>query len=440
MMSLEDQRRGSVQAQDQRECSILTLPPEITSEIFVQCLKGQVHPAPLAAPLIFLAICRSWHAIAVSTPALWAELNLNFSRLPLAPGKVAEIIIAWFSRAGTLPLSFRTSTLFLKDQESLKFGLRTVIHGYAARLQVLRVYGNPHILLGLPSGAVFPLLRKLDLGSWSSFIDEPPIEAFQMVPLLQTLSLDTVPPAVLKIPWEQLTHVVASNIGVAVGMSVLRSAPYLRQFCLNGPSGHLHITDTPNPGPPLLHSHLLLLELRYAEELIPLLTLPALEKFDISGAFADIFPLRFISSPSLQTFTFGTSTPAVSLRWIQHMEHLTTLELNSPKWPHKDELIRTLNRAHQPQFLPKLRSLALLQCESKEVTESLLEALHSRAGPVDEGFAVLRQFRLQWPYYAGYEGTDAINRRRSSIHTDEMEKLVARGMEIYVGTGDKNYF
>jgi hypothetical protein len=183
-----------------------------------------------------------------------------------------------------------------------------------------------------------------------------------------------------------------------------------------------------------------LLELRYAEELIPLLTLPALEKLDINGVHDDIFPLRFISSPSLQTFTFGASTPAVSLRWIQHMEHLTTLELNSPEWPHKDELIRALNRAHQPQFLPKLHSLALLQCESEEVTESLLEALHSRAGPVVEGLAVLRQFRLQWPYYGSDVGTDAINDRRSSIRTDEMEKLAARGMEIYVGTGDKNYF
>jgi hypothetical protein len=43
----------------------------------------------------------------------------------------------------------------------------------------------------------------------------------------------------------------------------------------------------------------------------------------------------------------------VSLQWI-------TLELGSPEWQQRDELFRALNRADDPQFLPKLQSLALL--------------------------------------------------------------------------------
>jgi hypothetical protein len=59
-MSLECQRRGSAQAQqDQIEYPILTLPPEITSAIFVQCLNARVIPDPLAVPSISLAIYRS---------------------------------------------------------------------------------------------------------------------------------------------------------------------------------------------------------------------------------------------------------------------------------------------------------------------------------------------------------------------------------------------
>jgi hypothetical protein len=216
-------------------------------------------------------------------------------------------------------------------------------------------------------------------------------------------------------------------------MTSLESAPCLRQFCLIGAYASFDITDT-SDFTPLFHSHLLLLKLRYAEKLIPLLmiTPPTLEKLDLGGDHDDLSPLPFIPSPFLQTFTFDASTPTVSLRWIQHMEHLTTLELSSPEWLQKHAFIRVLNRAHQPQFLPKLHSLSLLRCEFEEVTESLLEALHS-TGAVDEGLAVLQRFRLQWPYISD-EGPDTLNGRCSSIRTDELEKLVARGMEIYVRT------
>jgi hypothetical protein len=238
----------------------------------------------------------------------------------------------------------------------------------------------------------------------------------------------------LKIPWQQLTHVVAQDVELAEAMGILQKAPYLRKFEFDGTYAD------GDPGPRVLHSSLVFLSLRNAERLIPLLTLPAIEKILISGAHNIVNPLPLISSNSLRSFTFGNATPAVSLGWLQHTEHLTTLELDSPKWPHKDELLRALNRAHEPQFLPKLRNLALLECEFAEVTESLLQALHSRAGPAEQGNATLQSFRLQWPSEDVQVNVDALYRCRSSIRTDELQKLVARGMEIYVGTDGKNYF
>ncbi|KAJ7108306.1 hypothetical protein C8R44DRAFT_531522, partial [Mycena epipterygia] len=51
----------------------LTLPNEITSQIFVACLPedGRVTPSPHTAPLLLAQICRHWRNIATSTCELW---------------------------------------------------------------------------------------------------------------------------------------------------------------------------------------------------------------------------------------------------------------------------------------------------------------------------------------------------------------------------------
>ncbi|KAJ6601608.1 hypothetical protein B0H10DRAFT_1762067, partial [Mycena sp. CBHHK59/15] len=52
---------------------ILTLPNEITSQIFVHCLPthGRVRPSRQAVPLLLVHICRQWRDIALSTWELW---------------------------------------------------------------------------------------------------------------------------------------------------------------------------------------------------------------------------------------------------------------------------------------------------------------------------------------------------------------------------------
>ncbi|KAJ7277511.1 hypothetical protein C8J57DRAFT_1007682, partial [Mycena rebaudengoi] len=56
---------------------ILTLPPEIGSEIFLQCLPGVVYPISSEVPLSLLGICRAWNALALSTPALWTRIDIH---------------------------------------------------------------------------------------------------------------------------------------------------------------------------------------------------------------------------------------------------------------------------------------------------------------------------------------------------------------------------
>ncbi|KAJ6505285.1 hypothetical protein C8R45DRAFT_753118, partial [Mycena sanguinolenta] len=50
---------------------VLTLPPEITAEIFKWCIDTRLRPLPSVASLLLTRICRDWRALAFSTPALW---------------------------------------------------------------------------------------------------------------------------------------------------------------------------------------------------------------------------------------------------------------------------------------------------------------------------------------------------------------------------------
>ncbi|KAJ6554425.1 hypothetical protein B0H19DRAFT_868891, partial [Mycena capillaripes] len=51
---------------------ILTLPTEITVEIFTHCLPDEpCVPRTDTAPLLLGRICRTWREISLATPELW---------------------------------------------------------------------------------------------------------------------------------------------------------------------------------------------------------------------------------------------------------------------------------------------------------------------------------------------------------------------------------
>ncbi|KAJ7085982.1 hypothetical protein C8R43DRAFT_312225 [Mycena crocata] len=58
----------------------LTIPSELISKIFLECLppNGRVRPSKTAAPLLLAQICRQWREIALSTPGLWRSVDFTF--------------------------------------------------------------------------------------------------------------------------------------------------------------------------------------------------------------------------------------------------------------------------------------------------------------------------------------------------------------------------
>ncbi|KAJ6558206.1 hypothetical protein B0H19DRAFT_1150372 [Mycena capillaripes] len=77
------------------------LPLEISSEIFLQSLPAFPEHGIVQLPMLFLKVCNFWTDIALSTPALWANIYIVFP-----PAKdFKKVLSIWFQRAGNRPLS-----------------------------------------------------------------------------------------------------------------------------------------------------------------------------------------------------------------------------------------------------------------------------------------------------------------------------------------------
>ncbi|KAJ7729790.1 hypothetical protein B0H16DRAFT_1893796 [Mycena metata] len=161
---------------------VLTLPPEIVSLIFVQCLPvhGRVRPSPGAAPLLLAQICSDWREIALTTCQLWSSVYISSG--VLHSGKSSEralcLLQLWVSRAKEHTLSLGvdkdpkdglsslltaanafSSTSF---QKQVSPALLSFISSLSAQIWRLEVYLSPTQFSTIQSPhRPFPLLRCL---------------------------------------------------------------------------------------------------------------------------------------------------------------------------------------------------------------------------------------------------------------------------------------
>ncbi|KAJ7644489.1 hypothetical protein FB45DRAFT_1053237 [Roridomyces roridus] len=133
---------------------VLTLPNEITSEIFIQW----VYTDKKSNPLHLTWVCKLWRAVAISTPQLWACLK-NVPR-----GRGDEFLTKWLSHSGNLPLDltfgFRASSPVPMDSF-----VYPTISRHSSQLETLTLWSDDTVTL--PSEP-FPRLKKLSVTMLSS--------------------------------------------------------------------------------------------------------------------------------------------------------------------------------------------------------------------------------------------------------------------------------
>jgi len=88
---------------------IRTLPADILREIFQRCLPTKHLPLMSSsdAPLLLRRVCKYWKETVDETPSLWNKLHIAIpSRRGPELATFQKAITAWFSKSGSLPISF----------------------------------------------------------------------------------------------------------------------------------------------------------------------------------------------------------------------------------------------------------------------------------------------------------------------------------------------
>ncbi|KAJ7679110.1 hypothetical protein DFH06DRAFT_1165736, partial [Mycena polygramma] len=107
-----DQQIAQLQAErdvlvDSLTFPVISLPVEITSQIFLHCIPDDpLNSDSFNAAVVLGHVCRQWRDIALALPDLWSAWSLaidgNISRTRLLTG-----LNLWLARSHNRPLSFR---------------------------------------------------------------------------------------------------------------------------------------------------------------------------------------------------------------------------------------------------------------------------------------------------------------------------------------------
>ncbi|KAJ6553506.1 hypothetical protein DFH09DRAFT_1166793 [Mycena vulgaris] len=203
-----------------KPCPVLTLPTEITAEIFAHCLPTLPStPRTDSAPLLLGCICSTWRSIAVATPELWSALKIALSKAPL------ELIETWLSRAQNWPLSLVVDC-FQSDGKFIDVLQR---HSHTWR----------DVELGLPFEQFYsfgpdlhlPMLKRLAIGAvdYCAPVGEP-ITAFRRAPVMRHLRLlGSVLPGDITLPWAQLTSFESDALSSDECLAILKYTPNIAE-------------------------------------------------------------------------------------------------------------------------------------------------------------------------------------------------------------------
>ncbi|KAJ7627049.1 hypothetical protein FB45DRAFT_795265 [Roridomyces roridus] len=453
---LEAQRDAILDELDLVTYPVLTLAPEVTTEIFMWCKVNSLHSRSISlyfTPFLLTRICRAWRSLALSIPALWDSFpDLHLEYYP----DVEESVDEWLTRAGTRPISLALCAP--PDAEAPV--VERMVHKYAARLKHLRL--DVPSLEDFKAVPAFPVLSQLVISNLDDMDDiltgENNLFDADGAPALDHLSLTSVLPiSLINMPWKQLTKLSLCFVPLTHTLTALQSATGLVEF-----NRRFSPEEEEEPDTSLSVRHTLITSFALTgrdedHDILPWLTLPRLERMQlggIDGEYEDtldsnVSPFLERVSSTLTTLVLGMA-PTPPVEWLLPLTELTTLELvrsNRSVWrgpQFTTDVIRALDRRTSPDVLPKLQTFVLSNCGSDRVDDELLGVLGSRCDE-DGAHARLESFRLIWTapitgdeFRLG-DYSDSVL-RLPLINVLPLRALAARGLRIHIGTDDVNNF
>ncbi|KAJ7625283.1 hypothetical protein DFH06DRAFT_1229042 [Mycena polygramma] len=444
---------------------ILTLPVEITSQIFVYCLPDSDDArdvSPLDAPLVLGRVCSTWRNIALSTPQLWTFLSLSIDRNAYSP-TLFSALKQWLLRSRNFPLSIRlhhptcaSEDVTEEDENWWEHTNDYIYHAVPILLTHYRRWEDVEFnmpvsyLRALVSDSSkpteeLPFLRHLTLGSsqedWAGPDSlENPVTIFMNAPRLWSVHLILEQNELqlmdqVHLPWEQLTSFTGTAFSAHDCLVVLNQAPSLID-CV------FHITDSRSDEPlvhppPLVHLKSLRLESAVERartlDIIRRTTLPALESLVLGRvSHTTSMVLALLIERSECTLRHLSCIFPTILDCLDDMPQLSTLELLDYTQYQLVKVIQYMKTAHV--YVPYLESLTI-SCRREGVEGDfpfmtllvLLQTLcnEGRAAP-------LRRFRLVWT-------TSLLPCKPDAQEVQAFKTLREIGVDVYVGTQGESW-
>ncbi|KAJ7031121.1 hypothetical protein C8F04DRAFT_708161 [Mycena alexandri] len=372
---------------------VLSLPFEITSEIFARCLPdactaenipSSKHDQPPTA-FILTQICRNWRQVALDTPRLWATFRVSLDDWSSIPD-LRRRFMEWVGRAKTSPLSFtlhRTSSSDLPSPTIFTPILDLSMQWWDVDLQIpsnvlIMEQFQSHLYGRLPN------LQRLRLKTEERIAAL--VTAFEHAPSLRRVVLERQPRLIL-LPWRQLTHFTGGDFSGKDCLHVLQSALSLVECKFVGVQGFVDSPLLPHP-----HLALKVLHLKGYDAcatLLGILTLPSLVELSYDDGNASGFKEEFLaflshSHPPLQRLSLPSAYQLL-LHSASSLPQLAELTVSLQSGDVSD----LLDRMRVASFLPNLQSLVL------SAWEPTFWSVIQNPGPINYG-RLLEVLNCRW--------------------------------------------
>ncbi|KAF7302024.1 F-box domain-containing protein [Mycena indigotica] len=365
---------------------VLSLPTEITTEIFCHCALA----FPKTAPLTLVRVCSSWRAVAMETPLLWSTVSLLWDR-HANDRDVVEFLETFVERAAHCVLDLELTVLSPVIDIAKMVGFITALKRCSPQMRTWTVKmpgafatGFNSLILNRFPDLGFSALEELTFIRTGENWDVPSIDIFQppAAPKLSRVSLSSLPPTELNLEagWQNVFDFVAEDVALVQCLHTLQETTRLKSCILRDlifdPNGSAAHAPTPLGNfflQPLTLDSLTRLTLigGNAIQLLRFASFPmldSLELVDVVHGLDDVLDHFFERSLCpLQHLTIRPlasdhdSTVSIHLSMTFGVLPISTLSISHPSTSLTIALLQP-EALETPKFLPYLRSLALYDC------------------------------------------------------------------------------
>ncbi|KAF7352059.1 F-box domain-containing protein [Mycena venus] len=407
---------------------VLTLPPEITSRIFLKCLPfhGRVQPSATKAPLVLAQVCRHWRDVALATARLWSSIDLKFEvgRRNIPDNGTMPLLRTWLSRAKRSPISL---TLRLPYDQPISKEVLSVIPSYAGQLRRLELKASDSDCEALRATCSdFPVLRDLAMACYGSGPD--PFSIFRNASALREIRLPYMSFAngVFFQSYVSLHTLQLQEMSVAALVDMLTDFPQL----LHLDTGISDYTPFDKAGVVPVTANLESLIIKSREDapdppVLDYLTLPKLRRLELHHPpqFQALSSFRIRSACVLEHLALQISTHPECwelIRILSDFSGIISLDLDT--YTYLDSFIYGLR---DTTLLPHLRSLRLNSWRDGINYTRLVRCLRVR----NRDRKVLKSFKLGFdnPRVSELAGLPT-----DDLILAELESLVADGLKVQI--------